>query len=348
MAGQLNLGIVGTGLFATDKHLPTLNKIDELKITGCYNRTKAKAEVFAEKAGLEKSAVYDSLEAIFEDDKIDAVDVLLPVQYNLDAVKLAIKNKKPIAFEKPIAANMEQAKEIVNLSRKTDLPILVLENWAYSRAISVLKEEVLPKIGNIISFTYHATGAWNADNKYLTTSWRQNPEHIGGFLSDGGVHQLALLTEVLGEVKTVSGFTKQVRKESGADDILFSTFKLKSDVIGSFTYGSAFGATDKSTSFTIFGDNGSVVYNFSPSLPKPTITYQTGTDNKSASEKTVIELDEVDTFVEEFKDFTKAVTSNNKDLVHVKAEVAFHHLAIVAAALESSANNGTSVTVETV
>lgn len=342
----LNVGIVGTGIFASDAHLPAIQSLDNLKPSAAYNRTKSKADAFAEKAGISNTNVYENVEDLLANPDIDFVDALLPVQNNVDIVRNAIKHNKPIVFEKPIAANMKQAREIVELAESTDLPIGILEQWAFFSSISQLKE-ILPRIGNIISFTYKATGPWNANNKYLATSWRQNPEHIGGFLSDGGVHQLALLTEILGNVEFVSGHTRQVRKESGTDDILFSSFKLTSGVIGTFTYGSAFGATDKTTSLVIYGDNGSITYDFSPSLPKPTITYQTGANAQEASQKTVIEVEEVNAVKEEFKNFAAAVEAKDKSLVAVPPAKAFHHLAIIAAALESSQNNGSSVKVET-
>ncbi|EGW30526.1 uncharacterized protein SPAPADRAFT_63360 [Spathaspora passalidarum NRRL Y-27907] len=346
MSDKINFAVVGTGIFATDTHLPTIQKIPELNPAAAYNRTKSKAEQFATKAGIPQDKVYDTLEEAFQDKTIDFVDALLPVQFNLDAVKLAIEHNKPLAFEKPIAANLTQAKEIVQLSEKTEVPIMILENWTYLSAIDILKNQVLPKIGEVVAFTYNATGPFHDTSKYLATGWRQKPEHIGGFLSDGGVHQLALLTEVLGEVESVSGLTKQLREQSGADDILFSTFKLKSGVIGTFTYGSAFGATDKSTSFTIFGTEGSAVYDWSPSLSKPTVTYQTGSTSSTASAKSSIEIDEINTIEAEFKNFRDVVKANDKKLVKVTPRKAFHHLAIVAAALESSKKNGTSVNVE--
>lgn len=346
MSQSYKFAVIGTGIFATDMHLPTIEKIPYLKPIGCYNRTKAKAETFASKAGIDASKVYDTLEAAFQDDDVDFVDALLPVQYNLDAVKLAIKYNKPIALEKPIAANLTQAKEIVHLAESTSLPIGILENWGFLKSIDILNNHVIPKIGQVVSFTYNSTGPWNANNKYLATAWRQNPEHIGGFLSDGGVHQLTLLTEVLGEVDSISGYTKQLRKESGTDDILFSTLKLKNGAIGTFTYGSSFGATDKSLSFTIYGLNGSIVYNFSPTLAKPTITYQTGTSNADASKPTVIEIDEVDNYEQEFINFADALKANDKSVITITPKKAFHHLAIVAAALDSSANGGSAVKVE--
>ncbi|CAH6718584.1 uncharacterized protein CLIB1444_01S10000 [[Candida] jaroonii] len=346
MSKDLKLAVVGTGIFATDMHLPTINKISNLKAVGCYNRTKAKAETFADKAGIAKDKIYDSLEEVFQDESIDFVDTLLPVQYNLDAVKLAVKYNKPMIFEKPIAANLEQAKEIVKISEQSDLPIGVLENWSFLSSIEKIKKDYLPKIGKVVSFTYNSTGPWISDNKYLETTWRQKPQHIGGFLSDGGVHQLALLTGLLGDVESISALTQQLRESSGTDDILFSTMKLKSGAIGTFSYGSAFGAAEKAQSLIIYGLEGSIVYNFSKSLPKPKVTLKTGSANPAEFETTEFELEEVDTMVEEFKNFSDALIKNDKKLVRVPPAVAFHHLAIVAAALESSAKNGDSVKIE--
>ncbi|OBA19621.1 NAD(P)-binding protein [Metschnikowia bicuspidata var. bicuspidata NRRL YB-4993] len=342
----LNVGIVGTGIFASSAHLPVIQAIDNLRPVAAYNRTKSKADTFAAQAGIAPENVYGDLEELLENPDIDFIDALLPVQNNVDIVKSAIKHNKPIMFEKPIAANMKQAREIVELAASTDLPIGILEQWAFFSSIAQMKD-ILSRIGNIQSFTYKATGPWNSNNKYLATAWRQKPEHIGGYLSDGGVHQLALLTEILGNVEYISGHTKQVRKESGTDDILFSTLKLTSGIIGTFTYGSAFGATEKSTSLIVYGDNGSITYDFSPSLPKPTITYQTGANALEASDKIVLQVDEVNAIEEEFKNFATAVEAKDKSLVTVPPAKAFHHLAIIAAALESSQNNGSSVKVET-
>lgn len=223
------------------------------------------------------------------------------------------------------------------------MPIFILENWSFRSTIKLIRDELLPKIGEVVGFTYNGTGPYAA-HKYINTGWRVKPVHIGGYLSDGGVHQLALLTGVLGDVESISALTRQIRETSGTVDTLFSTLKLDSGAIGTFTYGSQFGATKKNTFFTIFGTDGSITYDFSPNLPKPTVTYQT----LSAPEPTVIEIDEIDTFVAEFENVIETVRSGKKEGVHVKPAEAFHHLAVIAAALESAEHNGTSVKVEKV
>ncbi|CDR41316.1 CYFA0S07e00628g1_1 [Cyberlindnera fabianii] len=343
----LRAGIVGTGIFATNNHLPSLQALDS-KFTpaAAFNRTKAKAEEFAKLAGITEDHVHDSLEGIINDETVDFLDILLPVQHNLATVTKAVEAGKPVLMEKPIAATVADAKAIVALDRSTDVPIMIGENWLYFQIGKKIQEN-LSKIGNIVSFTYKSTGPFNTDNVFLATSWRQKPEHIGGFLSDGGVHQLALLTSCVGPIASVSALTKQLRQESGTDDILFSTCKAESGAIGTFTYGSAFGATEKVGEFIIYGDAGSIKADFRPKA-KSSVTVMTGATAKESKTEAVIEFDEDKSFgiQPELENLYEAITKKDKSLIVAKPEIAFHHLAIIAAALESSKKNGDSVAVE--
>ncbi|XBW37946.1 hypothetical protein QEN19_003531 [Hanseniaspora menglaensis] len=341
----LNVAVVGTGIFATETHLPVLQGFkDEFSVYGCYNRSTEKAETFSKLAGCK---VFNDIEELFSDPKVDVVDVLVPNQYNLTYVELAVKYKKNIIMEKPIGATLEDSKKINKLAvANPDIFIGVNENWLYLKAADLLKEN-LSRIGNIQSFTYNSTGAFNSKNKY-GTAWRAHPQHIGGYLSDGGVHQLALLTEVLGPVAKISSLTKQIRNESGTDDTCFSTVQMKngSNVIGTYTYSSAFGQTDKWTVFKIYGDNGSLFLNLS-NKNKPYIEVNVGPNAETVVVKgEIIEFSESSHFgVEaEFKAMHDAIV--NKQTYRGSVEACGHHLFIVGAILESSAKGGAMIDVD--
>lgn len=328
--------------------MPNLQKLPEsFKVVAASNRTKSKAEAFATKAGI--STIYESVDDLINDKNVQVIDALLPVENNLTIIEKALKAGKPIAIEKPIADNIENARKIVELTRKSDVPVLILENWLYHNALNVVKPK-LKQIGKIVGFNFTATGPFYTNNKFLGTSWRAKPKHIGGYLSDGGVHQLAYVVDLLGEVDNISAHTTQVREESGTDDVWFSTLKLKSGAIGTFTYGSAFGAVDKSRKFVIYGDAGSIDFDFSPGNSKPFIKVSLGTTGENKKVET-IEIDETDKsggILTEFANFHEAVVKGDKSLLKGKPEVAFLHLAIVDAALKSSAKGGDAVKVESV
>ncbi|EDO16214.1 hypothetical protein Kpol_1014p34 [Vanderwaltozyma polyspora DSM 70294] len=350
MSQVVKVGVVGTGIFAKDRHLPSYQEMsNEFKVVAAYNRTKSKAEEFAKLANLPDNKVYDNLDEIMNDPDVDYVDALLPVQFNVDTVKKAIAAGKPIILEKPIAANMKQARELVELSDSTELPIGIAENWLYLSCIELAKKH-LPRIGDVVGFTHNSTGPFVTNNKYLATTWRQSPEHIGGFLSDGGVHQLALVTSLVGEFESVSALTQQVREQSGTDDIVFSTVKIRnSKTIGTFTYGSAFGATDKSVFLKMYGTKGSVVVELSDKA-NPVVKVRVGETAETAGAEEVYPVSQEDSFGvnDEFLNFREAVLKKDKKLFKSSPRVAFHHLACVAAFLESSAQNGNNVTVETI
>lgn len=347
MSQNLNIGTVGTGIFATNNHLPAIQKLNE-KFTpvATFNRTKAKAIEFAKKADIPEQNVHDTLESIMSDKNVDVLDILVPVQFNLSTLEQAVSHGKPAIIEKPIAATLDDARAIVKLDKSTDIPIVIAENWLYLKIGDILLEQ-LPKIGNVLGFTYRYTGPYNKSNVFMNTPWRLKPEHIGGYLSDGGVHQLALLTKVVGPISSVSALTKQVRETSGSDDILFSTMHAESGAIGTFTYGSAFGATEKLGSFVIYGDAGSLTADFSAGKPLK-ITVMTGDSAQESKVESEIEFKENDTFglADEFENLHEAVTKKDKSVIVSTPEKAFHHLAIVAAALESSKKGGDSIKVQ--
>lgn len=345
---QLKVGIIGTGIFARDRHLPSYQELsDNFKVVAAFNRHKTKALDFAKIAHIPENKIYDNADDILNDSNVDFVDALLPVQYNVDIVEKAVKAGKPILLEKPIAANLEQAKEIVRLADSTPIPIGVAENWLYLPCVKTAKEQI-EKISPVIAFTHNSTGPFITDNKYLATTWRQKPEHIGGFLSDSGVHQLALVTTLLGEFDSVSALTRQVREASGADDIVFATVQLKNaDVIGSFTYGSAFGATEKSTFLKVYGKNGTVTIDLSDKR-NPVVKVRLGGSAEDSSDEQILKIENDESFGvnSEFLNFHEAVSKKNKSLYLGTPRIVFHHLACVDAFLKSSARNGDNVKVE--
>ena len=350
MSHILNVAVVGTGIFATDRHLPSYQEMPEnFKVVAAYNRTKSKALGFAEKADIPVEKVYDDLDQIMNDPSVDFVDALLPVQFNVQTVQKAVAAGKPILLEKPIAANMKQARELVELADSTDLPIGIAENWLYLSCIDIAKKQ-LERIGEVVGFTHNSTGPFAANSKYLATSWRQSPEHIGGFLSDGGVHQLALVTSLVGEFGSVSALTQQVREQSGTDDVVFSTVKLRNkNIIGTFTYGSAFGAVDKSVFLKIYGTKGSVVVELSD-RNNPVVKVRVGETAETAGPEETFKVDQEESYGvnAEFLNFHEAVSKKDKTLFKSTPRVAFHHLACIAAFLDSSSNSGNHVTVETI
>ncbi|BFZ63904.1 hypothetical protein YB2330_005041 [Saitoella coloradoensis] len=335
----LRVGIIGTGIFASKRHLPAYQKLpSEYKVVACANRTVSKAELFAEKANIPSTHVFSCLDELIKFPDVDIVDALLPVTSNLATVLKAVEAGKPIMIEKPLAHDLADARELVKVCASTDIPVLVAENWSYREAIPKMMKAVVDKCGEVVGFEYVQSIPFRPDNPYLGTAWRATPSHVGGFLSDGGVHQIAFLTGVLGQVERVSAFTRQIKKVNGTVDTVKATMQLKSGVIG--TYGLDFASAQPGTGyFRIHGTEGTVEYRFTDF----TLSY-TSTTSPGEPEVVVAGKDE-DDVKNEFENFAEAVRASDKTLLKCTVEDAFHHFAVVCAMVESGEKDGEGVAI---
>ena len=59
-----------------------------------------------------------------------------------------------------------------------------------------------------------------------------------GYLSDGGVHNMAHIVAILGEIQSVSAFASKTYPIHGAEDTLASAVRMKSGAVGviNFTF----------------------------------------------------------------------------------------------------------------
>lgn len=327
--------------------MPALTTV-EAKVVAAFNRTASKAEEFAThaKSSGHEVTVEPTFDALLKNPDVEVVDMLLPVQHNYANLKLALDAGKPVSFEKPIAASLEEAKKVVELTDASPLPVIVLEQYVYHNGVAKV-QELLPKIGKPINFIFQGTGAYNPSNKYAATAWRLNPEHVGGYLSDGGVHQVTVVTECLeSKVAQVNAYTTQLRETSGDVDVLSASFKFENGVFGTFTYASTFGATKKTNILQIFGTEGSIVYDWSPGSPD-TVTLQVGPDANNMSKPEVFTVEESKHFSvdSEFKNFFEAVEKKDKSVVVSNPRKAFHQFAVIVACVESAKKDGQVVKV---
>ncbi|KAF7720805.1 hypothetical protein EC973_006010, partial [Apophysomyces ossiformis] len=190
-------------------------------------------------AGIPKSAIYANFLDLIHDPNVEVVDAIVPIQYNKEIVNAAIAANKHVIIEKPIAHNVESAREIVLAAREAKTVVAIAENWAYHPLVNTVADFVSKGgIGEIINFTYDSARPYNANSPYLAIKWRQSPEHPGGYLSDGGVHGLAHLIPILGRFKAVSAFATKRHGIHAAEDTLATTILLANGGVGvaNFTF----------------------------------------------------------------------------------------------------------------
>lgn len=130
---KIRLAVIGTGMAWERLHYPAIKELeDKYEIVALCNRTRKDAEEFAKKINLSMDRVYDDYNEMLKRQDIDAVDILVPIESNYTVSEAVAKAGKDFICEKPLAANREEAKKYLELSKKYNVRIMIAENYRYS------------------------------------------------------------------------------------------------------------------------------------------------------------------------------------------------------------------------
>ncbi len=255
---KVKLGIIGTGIAAQDLHLPALQNLkDKFEIAMVCNHTEQKAKEFSKLVG-GVPYVLDYHE-LLKNREVDAVDIILPVELNLTVTRDSLEAGKHVIVEKPIAANLHDAELMTTFVGKYKRVMMVAENYRYNPVFIKIKEMVHDgKIGEPYSVFWDQFTVTDTDNKYAQTKWRINHQYPGGFVTDAGVHNIAVLRDLFGEFKSGIAFNRRVNPAIGKMDSMSFQFIFESGVNGIFNmYFSAQGVDEGR--LMILGNKGTLV-----------------------------------------------------------------------------------------
>jgi len=231
----LGLGIIGAGAAVRKLHWPVLKKIQrEVRIRGVANRNRTTAELFASDVG---AKVYDNHQALLESPDVQAVLIAVPIVDTAAILIDAIQSGKHIVVEKPLAASSEEALQIVKEVRQNRQQVAVAENFRYREDILKAKQVIQSgRIGRVISFQVVTKFDRNAAIRrdWFERPWRKSPLHVGGILLDAGVHAVAGLREVLGEVLSLYAQILDYDNETHEAGTLLMQLTMDSGCVGHY------------------------------------------------------------------------------------------------------------------
>ena len=227
MKKKLNVGVIGCG-FMGRVHSNAYRKVGQffdlehepvLKVI-CDNNEK-KVKEFAANWGWE--SVETDWRKMVERDDVDVVDICVPNNLHYEIVMAAAQAGKIIACEKPLAMNVDEAREMTEAVEKSGKPNMVWFNYRRVPAIALAKIIVDEgRIGRV--FHYRA--------KYLQdytinpnvpqggdSLWRLDARVSGsGVTGDLLAHSIDLAMWLIGPMSSVSAMTETFIKERKMQD----------------------------------------------------------------------------------------------------------------------------------
>lgn len=251
MKKKLQLGILGTGLAAHELYLPALREAQSrIALVACANRTASKAVSFARLAGAAR--VVPSAQELFQLPEVDAVLISLPIADQPRFILQALEAGKPVLSEKPIARDVASGRRLLRTARRFDVPWLVGENFEFLPAARRLARWLSEgRVGDIRLVEVHQVSIMNRSNPYFRTPWRLTPKHVGGFISDGGVHLAHVLRRCVGQPRVVRSFATQFDPNLPPVDTVVAALSFPCGALGTWT--SCFCASYEGPELRIYG-----------------------------------------------------------------------------------------------
>jgi predicted dehydrogenase len=134
---MLKVGVFGTGHLGKF-HLNNWKEIPDAELVGFFDPNDDTAKEVSDKYQLARFLDTDALI-----DASDAVDIVAPTTFHFELCKKAIRKGKHVFVEKPLANTMEEARELVKLSKESNIKFQVGHVERFNPAFLAMKDVAL-------------------------------------------------------------------------------------------------------------------------------------------------------------------------------------------------------------
>ena len=243
---SLRLGLIGFGRVVRRIHLQTLLQLPGVEVVAAADAApdaRAEAERLVPGAALHSSA-----EELLAEESVDSVLVCLPAREQAAAARTALERGLHVYVEKPIAADMGDARALVDAWRRAGTVGMAGLNYRlhphYRRAREVVRSG---QLGELVS----ARTVFSLPSAVDQPGWKRRREHGGGVLLDLGSHHADLVHFVLGQ--PVSEVFAELRSTHAEDDSASVALRLADGTLVQSLF--SLGAIDEER-FEVYGTEG--------------------------------------------------------------------------------------------
>ncbi|WP_434568040.1 Gfo/Idh/MocA family oxidoreductase [Vibrio chagasii] len=210
---MIKFAVIGTN-WITQKFVQAAHESQSMQLTAVYSRNLDSAAQFAQEFAVETT--YDSLEALANDNTVEAVYIASPNSLHCEQSILMMEHGKHVICEKPVASNIVEATRMFEVAEKNGV---VLFEAYKSQFLPNFKQVQLglEKIGKVHKAHINYCQYSSRYQKYLNGENPNtfNPAFSNGSLVDIGFYCVAATVALFGEPENAQASAKLL--ESGVD-----------------------------------------------------------------------------------------------------------------------------------
>ena len=190
---KVRWGVLGTADIARGATIPGMQQAEHCELYAVAGRKLEKAEAYRDEFGFKKA--YGSYDELLADPEVEAVYIPLPNHIHCEWTVKALRAKKHVLCEKPLALSAQQAEEMFRAAEENG--VLLMEAFAYlhSPFVQAVKAEL--DAGTVGEIRY-------LESSFITgrrpdTDIRLKKETGGGALYDLGCYAVSMAMWMLGK-----------------------------------------------------------------------------------------------------------------------------------------------------
>ncbi len=201
----VGIAIIGTGIGASI-HIPVFRAIEGTEVVAICSRRLDRARELGNRHRIE--IVSDDYKDVVDHPDVHAVVIATPPYLHHTVAIAALEAGKHVLCEKPMARNVAEARDMVNLGRNAGVATVVNHEYRYMPARRHVKTTIddgyigTPQSASIVVFRSSL-----ADPNGRPFSWLMERDKAGGMLAASGSHYIDLLRWWFGDIKAVAGLT---------------------------------------------------------------------------------------------------------------------------------------------
>jgi len=197
---MVRFGIAGFGLHAVKRLMPGFAKARNCRVTALSRRDPERAKESAREFGIEHA--FTSAAELCASPDVDAVFIATPDAMHLADVREAVRHRKPVLVEKPMAMNPAEARLMVDSANHGGVLLGVAHVMRFEESVGWFCERIA---AGTIGKPMLARAAFVAPLLTSARTWIGDPRlATGGPLADIGVHCFDTLRYILNdEVQSV-------------------------------------------------------------------------------------------------------------------------------------------------
>jgi len=238
---KIKMGIIGTGLAWERLHRPAYERLnDKFEIIAVCDKNIEKAKKAGATLQISPERIYSDYVKMLQEVKFDSISTMVPIEENYETAKAVIENGINLLAEKPFAAEVDKARELIEAAKYKNVKVLVGENYRYEEENIIIKELLKTEaIGELLYFVDSNMTDFPAEmskDTFSKTEWRQHPKFYGGIFLDSAIHHIARHRFLFGDVREVFATGVVCSEDFSPYSAINAIFTYDNNITGHYMY----------------------------------------------------------------------------------------------------------------